>query len=74
MPWTSAEAVMHTKKASSPKKKQVWSEVANKQLDKSGDDASAVRVANYVVKGMGKGKKKLLSSKKSCGSKSCSKR
>jgi hypothetical protein len=72
MPWTSAEAVKHTKKASSSKKKQIWSEVANKQLDKSGDDASAVRVANYVVKGMGK--KKLLSSKKSCGSKSCSKR
>jgi hypothetical protein len=63
---------MHTKKASSPKKKQVWSEVANKQLDKSGDDASAIRVANYVVKGMGKGKKKLP--QKSCGSKSCSKR
>ena len=72
MPWTSAEAVMHTKKASSPKKKQVWSEVANKQLDKSGDDASAIRVANYAVKGMKKGSGKKSNKSGSC--KSCGKR
>lgn len=50
MPWTSAEAAAHTKKADTGSKKTLWSKVANENLSKSGDDASAIKIANFVVK------------------------
>lgn len=54
MPWTSADAGSHTKKANTPEKKQRWASVANSVLEsclKSGGnqkecEAKAIRVAN----------------------------
>lgn len=53
MPWNPNQAPKHTKKATSPKAKRQWSEVANKVLHKTGDDARAIREANAVVKRRG---------------------
>ncbi len=55
MPWTAKDASGKTKKAKSPAEKRKWSATANAVLKKTGDDASAVRIANSVVK---KGKRK----------------
>lgn len=49
MPWNAKDAVRHTKKAGGSLAR-LWSEVANRQLRKTGSDASAVKLANYVVK------------------------
>lgn len=49
MPWDAPDATRHTKKASTPKKKRVWSGVANQVLQKTGDEGRAVREANAVV-------------------------
>ena len=50
MPWSPSDASRHTKKAKGGSLAKLWSEVANRQLGKTGSEASAVRVANYVVK------------------------
>lgn len=50
MPWQAGDAKRHTKKAGGGRLASLWAEVANRQLRKTGSDASAVRVANYVVK------------------------
>jgi len=50
MPWNPKDALRHTKKARGGSLARLWSEVANRQLRKTGSDASAVRLANYVVK------------------------
>lgn len=50
MPWTPSDGpARHTHKADSPKKKRMWSAVANNILDRTGDDARAVRGANAAV-------------------------
>lgn len=49
MPWTAADATKKTKKASSPKAKRQWRDVANGVLKKTGDDARAIKEANAVV-------------------------
>lgn len=49
MPWTPADANKKTKKASSPKAKRQWRDVANGVLAKTGDDARAIKEANAVV-------------------------
>jgi hypothetical protein len=49
MPWNPRDAKGKTKKASTPKKKEVWSKVANQTLEKTGDEGRAVREANAVV-------------------------
>lgn len=49
MPWTGKDAKRHTKKATGSLA-SLWSEVANRQLRKTGNEGQAVRVANYVVK------------------------
>lgn len=48
MPWTPSDAVTHNKKATGPKAEK-WSAVANAVLAKTGDDASAVRIANSAI-------------------------
>ena len=63
MPWTMKDAPAHTKKASSPAKKKVWSSTANAVLKKSGDDASAIRIANAQVKKSSQMKSKTSSKK-----------
>lgn len=50
MPWTAEDAVRKTHKADSPIKRRQWSEVANSVLSETGDDATAIREANGVIK------------------------
>jgi hypothetical protein len=59
-PWTAGEAKAHTKKAKGKDKAKKWASVANAVLKRTGSDASAIRIANAVVKKRGKksGKKK----------------
>lgn len=57
MPWTPKDAKGKTRKASTPKKKRQWSKVANRVLDKTGDEGRAVRAANAAVKKKRKGKR-----------------
>jgi len=49
MPWTAADAHSKTKKADSPTAQRQWSHVANEMLEKTGDDAVAIRAANSVI-------------------------
>lgn len=49
MPWTPTDAFRHTKKASSPAAQRQWSDVANSVLQRTGNDARAIRSANAVV-------------------------
>lgn len=49
MPWTSGDAQSHTSKANTPKKQRAWSAVANSVLERTGNDAAAVRAANGVI-------------------------
>lgn len=50
MPWTSSDAKRFTKKASTKSQSQEWSKTANAVLDKTGDDSTAIKVANSQVK------------------------
>jgi hypothetical protein len=50
MPWGYGDALRHTKKATSPKAKRQWSDVANGVLAKTGDEGRAIREANGIVK------------------------
>ena len=56
MPWTLGSAIKHTKKASTPKKKKAWSAAANAVLARTGDEVSAIKIANSVVKKGKRGK------------------
>ena len=49
MPWKKSDAAAKTKKADTPKKQRQWADVANSVLEKTGDDARAIRAANSVV-------------------------
>lgn len=56
MPWTYKDAYSHTKSANTPHLQSMWSKVANSVLEKTGDEARAIREANAVVSKQ-KGKK-----------------
>jgi hypothetical protein len=57
-PWTASQAKNHSKKAGKSKAKaKVWAKVANAVLKQTGSDASAIRIANAVVKKSKKKKK-----------------
>jgi hypothetical protein len=49
MPWRPEDAPRHTHKADTDALRRMWSEVANKVLAETGDEALAVRTANAVV-------------------------
>jgi len=49
MPWKKTDAKKHSKKAVGPKAKQ-WSATANAVLEKTGDDAKAIKIANAAIK------------------------
>jgi uncharacterized protein YdaT len=49
MPWTAEDAPSHTKKAATPKARQLWAEIANKVLEETGDEGRAIREANAVI-------------------------
>ncbi len=51
MPWQPSDALRHTKKATSAKKKRQFAIVANSVLAKTGDDGRAIREANAAVAG-----------------------
>lgn len=60
MPWDSRDALRHTKKADTKEKQSAWSKIANAVLRKTGDEASAVRIANAQIKrGVRVGKSKM---------------
>ncbi len=50
MPWKNSDARKFTKKARSKTAKKQWRAVANSALARGLSDASAVRMANSVVK------------------------
>jgi len=54
MPWKAKDARKKTKKADTPRKREVWREVANRMLGKTGDEGRAIREANAVVDRIGK--------------------
>lgn len=49
MPWTPKDATRHTKAAKSPAAKKQWAKVADATLAKSGDEGSAIRIANAAI-------------------------
>jgi uncharacterized protein YdaT len=49
MPWKAGDAVDHTGKADTPKRKRMWMEIANQALKDGHSDASAIRMANAAV-------------------------
>ncbi len=52
MPWKPTDASSKTSRANTPKKKRQWRDIANRVLAKTGDDASAIKQANGVLKRM----------------------
>ena len=49
MPWSPADAEQHTKAAKTPALQRLWAKVANEQLQKTGDEGRAIRIANTAV-------------------------
>jgi hypothetical protein len=49
MPWRPEDAPRHTRKADTDALRRMWSEVANKVLEETGDEGRAVRTANGIV-------------------------
>lgn len=49
MPWTSEDAERHTHKATTPALQGLWARVANQTLERTGDEARAIREANAMV-------------------------
>lgn len=49
MPWGPSDAPRHDKKANTPKLQRQWSHVANGVLQRTGNDALAIREANGVI-------------------------
>ena len=49
MPWNPKTAKKHNKKATGKKGEQ-WAATANAVLEKTGDDAKAIRIANAAIK------------------------
>lgn len=58
MPWSPSQASAKSKKANTPKKKRMWSDVADSVLAKTGDEARAIKTANGVIKKRSKKRKK----------------
>jgi hypothetical protein len=49
MPWTPDDAEKHTHKATTQALKELWANVANETLERTGDEGRAIREANAVV-------------------------
>jgi hypothetical protein len=49
MPWTADDAERHTHKADTRELQELWATIANETLERTGDDARAIREANAVV-------------------------
>lgn len=49
MPWRSSDVPGKTKKAKTAKRKRQWVDVANSALKRTGNEATAIKMANGVV-------------------------
>jgi hypothetical protein len=49
MPWDASNAISKTKVANTPKKQKQWAATANSVLQRTGDEASAIKIANAAV-------------------------
>jgi hypothetical protein len=49
MPWTPDDAERHTHKATTWELKELWAKIANDRLERTGDEARAIREANAVI-------------------------
>src|SRR5579885_2052459 len=49
MPWTPSDAERHTKAANTPSKRELWAKIANETLQRTGNEARAIREANAVI-------------------------
>lgn len=49
MPWSPEDAPRHNKKVKGKAHKQLWSQIANQVLKKTGDEGRAIREANAAV-------------------------
>lgn len=49
MPFSASDAKRHTHRANTSRRRRVWASVANEVLDRTGDDAQAVRQANAAI-------------------------
>lgn len=49
MPWTAKDVPGKTKKATTAKRKRQWVDVANSALKRTGNEATAIKMANGVV-------------------------
>lgn len=49
MPWTPDDAERHTHKATTEALKELWAKVANERLERTGNEARAIREANAVI-------------------------
>lgn len=50
MPWEEKDAARFTKKASTPEKQALWARTANSVLQNTGNESTAVRLANAAVR------------------------
>ncbi|HXR39693.1 MAG TPA: hypothetical protein VN776_11395 [Terracidiphilus sp.] len=57
MPWSLKDALDKTSKANTPSKQRQWAHVANSVLARTGNEGSAVRQANGVIKKRSRKKK-----------------
>ena len=46
MPWSESDVSRHNTKIKGRTKKRAWAEIADKVLDRTGDEGQAIRVAN----------------------------
>jgi len=58
MPWKPSDAMRHTHKATTDKKKRQFAHVANSILKRTGDEGRAIRGANAAVRKNRSGKRK----------------
>lgn len=49
MPWSPKDATGKTKKAKSAKAKRQWADIANSALKRTGNEATAIKMANGVI-------------------------
>lgn len=65
MPWKPGDASKHTKRATSAAKMRQWSTIANSVLEKTGDEAKAIKIANAAVAKSGSAKSNKSNKKRS---------
>jgi hypothetical protein len=49
MPWTADDADAHTHKANTDDLQNLWAKIANKILDRTGEEGRAIREAHAVI-------------------------